>query len=100
MKSNYFVIAFAMMVFVSVSCNRSKNVSLDCKDCGLDMPRFEEKYPQKCIEYSWGELFDDYEGSDRDVKYKLEYSSMEEAEWKILPRAIDMIANGEVGVRA
>ena len=40
------------------------------------------------------------EVQDGDTPEILQRRVMEEAEWKILPRAIDMIANGEVGVRA
>ena len=39
------------------------------------------------------------EVKDGDTPEILQRRVMEEAEWKILPRAIDMIANGEIGVR-
>ena len=80
--SNYIPLLVLSMLFALIftSCNGRNNGNGNITE--PDMPAFAQKFPQKHIHVN--------------DSVELTFSSMEEAEWKLLPKAIDDIANGRL----
>lgn len=83
MKKNFWIIVlFAVLTVMNIGCDNTEVITINCEDCEFEIPKFEKKYSQKVAEYIEDDY--DYDDQEKKVKYRLEYSSMEEAEWKML----------------
>ena len=83
MKKNFWIIVlFAVLTVMNIGCDNTEVITINCEDCEFEIPKFEKKYSQKVAEYIEDDY--DYDDQEKKVKYRLEYSSIEEAEWKML----------------
>ena len=88
MKKHYLIVAaqfFVLLVMfttVLCRCNNKKTECVDCKALGVTIPAFEKKFPEKKVT-----LDPDY--IEEGYSFALYFSSMEEAEYKIVHCVID-----------
>lgn len=84
MKRNL-ILALALLTMIATtlcSCNNKKTECVDCKILGVITPEFEKKFPNKKVTLDPDYIQEGY-------SFTLSFSSMEEAEYKIVHCVID-----------
>lgn len=82
MKKNLLFMLIAMLSMVLCCCNNKTKECIDCNVLGVTIPAFEKKFPEKKVT-----LDPDY--IEEGKTFVLTFSSMEEAEYKIVHCVID-----------
>ena len=82
MKRNMIFALLSVLTMTLCCCNNKKTGCVDCKSLGVTIPAFEKKFPEKKVTLDPDYIQEGY-------SFTLSFSSMEEAEYKIVHCVLD-----------